>query len=255
MQRVAGVRTALRAVASRVALRAVASRASLRAVVASLAAAAAAAEPRTVNGLYPLWEHTGEVHDRFAGQVGFAHAQIGLGPAQIGTQPFLDLYGTANAGVKAALWRGGRLRVALGAAWYRVPTGAESRTLGNLHTVHLVNPYAPITLVSVPAAATFVLAPRVQIHASAAALAQWSEDVRDRLFTSGAAAVGELRATRRWAAMLHAGHEGFPAAPQTHVALSFAYRLAHLDLRAGYARRFEAGESSGAFLFDGALVF
>src|SRR5437879_1021533 len=82
--------------------------------------AAAPVTPVTVEGLYPLWEHTGELHAPGAFAIGYGHAALGLPRAQIATQPFLDLYGTANAQAKVALWRTPRLRLALEAGWYRV---------------------------------------------------------------------------------------------------------------------------------------
>src|SRR5262249_13087115 len=39
----------------------------------------------TVNGLYPLWEHTGEIHPWLHFQIGYSHAQLGLGWVQLGT--------------------------------------------------------------------------------------------------------------------------------------------------------------------------
>lgn len=215
----------------------------------------AAAAEGTVNGLYPLWEQTGDLHEAGTLQIGFLHAQLGLGPVQVGTQPFLDLYGTANAQAKLALWRGQRLRLALVPGWYRVPAAAQARAIGNLRTVKLYNPYGPVTLVPVALAASLLLSPRLRIHAAGSVLGQWADDARDRMASAGAAALLELRANARWAAMVHAGVEGVPVTRQTHAGLSFAYRLRHLDLRLGYARRFEDGESSGVLLFDGALLF
>lgn len=209
----------------------------------------------TVNGLYPLWENTGELHARWSGQIGFAHAQLGFGPMQVGTQPFLDAYGTYNGELKVALWRGTLLRVAAIAGWYRVPAAAESRTIGNLHTVHLWNPYGPITLLPGSIAGTLLASRRLRVHLATTVLGQWAEDSRDRQVSVGFASIGELRASTHWAALLHAGVEGVPVTTQVHAGLSFAYRLPYLDLRIGYARRFEDGESSGVFLFDGALVF
>ena len=110
----------------------------------------AAAADTTVNGLYPLWEQTGELHDAGAMQIGFGHAQLGLGRLQLGTQPFLDFFGTANAQAKIALWRGDPLRLALVCGWYRVPTAAEARTVGRLHSAKLSNPYGPVNLLPGP---------------------------------------------------------------------------------------------------------
>lgn len=215
----------------------------------------AAAADATVNGLYPLWEQTGELHEAGALQIGFRHAQLGLGPVQVGTQPFLDLYGTANAEAKVALWRGERLSLALVPGWYRVPAAPQSRAIGTLQTVNLENLYGPITLFPVALAASLALSPRVRCHMAGTALLQWADDARDRQATAGAAALLELRANARWAAMVHAGVEGMPAMRQSHAGLSFAYRLSHLDLRVGYARRWQDGESAGVLLFDGALLF
>src|SRR5262245_34969591 len=59
-------------------------------------------ESGAVNGLYPLWEQTALLHRPGAFQIGYNHAQVGLGRIQIGTEPILDLHGALNLQAKVA---------------------------------------------------------------------------------------------------------------------------------------------------------
>jgi hypothetical protein len=228
------------------------------ALAASVTPGAPAPEPALAaagNGLYPLWEQTGLLLDPGAVLVGYAHAQVGLGPVQLGTQPFLDLYGTANVEAKVRLWAGPRTHVALVAGTYRIPTRAEARMIGRLHPTGFSNPYAPLWVMPVSVAQTFFASPRLVLHAATTALATWSTAAVDRQISVGQSVLAELRTRGPWSANLHAGFEGLLVAPQAHVGLSFAYRRGHLALAAGYARRasFE-GESAGVWMVDGAVV-
>jgi hypothetical protein len=212
--------------------------------------------PPAVYGLFPLWEHTGAVEAHGAARIGMRHAQVGLGPLTVGTDPYLDLYGTLNAGAKLGLIRRGPWRLALQLGWYRVPTGAESRGIGNLHASPFSNPYAPMTLLPAAAAATFLASRRVHLHASATVLRSLSEAPEMRATTGGVSAWVEWWATPTRSARLHAGVEGWPAATAQHVGISFAWRARYLAVQAGYARRFAPeGTSANAVMFDGALLF
>jgi hypothetical protein len=210
----------------------------------------ARAQEATINGLYPLWEVTGELHDAGRAQVGYQHAQLGLGPLQLETQPYLDAYGTVNGEVRIRLFRDAAVQL----GWYHAPAQVAGHEIGNVHAVNLVNP-APIDLVPVQLAETFGLSPRLQLHATATSLLEYSPDSRDSQVSFGAAGILEMRASRHFAAMAHAGVEGAPVSLQSHAGLSFAFRASFLDLRAGYAARYENGTQAGVVLFDGAVVF
>ena len=214
----------------------------------------ARAQVATVNGLYPLWEQTGEVHDAGRVQFGYQHAQLGLGYLQLETQPYLDAYGTVNGEIKVRVYGSASTDAAVQVGWYHAPARVDKQEVGNLHTVNLMN-RAPIDMVPLQFAETFFLSPRLQLHAAATALPQYSRDSRDTSVSFGGASMLEMRASRRWAAMAHAGVEGAPVTVQSHAGLSFAYRWSFLDLRAGYATRFENGTEAGVVLFDGAVVF
>jgi hypothetical protein len=216
--------------------------------------AGAESEPATVNGLYPLWEQTGELHEAGRAQVGYQHAQVGLGWVQLETQPYLDAYGTANGELKVHVFGGESSDAAVQVGWYHAPAHLERREIGNLHSVSLVNP-APIDLVPLQFAETIFLSSRLQLHAAATALTEYSRDSQNTQLSFGSAGMLEMRASRRWSAMAHAGIEGAPVTVQTHAGLSFAYRVSFLDLRAGYATRYENGTQAGVVLFDGAVVF
>jgi hypothetical protein len=209
----------------------------------------------TVNGLYPLWEHTGEVHPWLHFQIGYNHAQLGLGPVQLGTQPVLDIYGIYNGQAKVAFRRKGKLRIAAELGWYQVPTNAQSRTIGNLHAVHLINPYESISLVPLSLAATWLPLRWLRVHGAATVLGQWASSTRNRQASVGVAALVEARASEHWAVMAHLGVEGIGVAAEEHVGASLVYRHQFVDLRAGYARRFADGESDNQFMFDVAVVF
>jgi hypothetical protein len=215
------------------------------------------AEPApAVEGLYPLWEQTGTLEAPRAARVGWAHAGVGLGPVAIRTQPFLALYGTLNLSAKVALLRRPGLRLALLGGWYALPAAAESRPVGNLHAPAFANPFAPITLFPVALAGTVLASRRLHVHASASLLAVRSPEAAYRSVSAGVAAFAEWFASERWSARLHAGHTGWPVWPQTHVGISFGWRVRHLALAAGYARRFDPGETSrGLVMLDGALLF
>jgi hypothetical protein len=208
------------------------------------------------NGVLPLWEHTGVVEESGAAQVGWARADVGVGPLTIGTQPFLDLFGTWNLTGKLGLVRKGRLRLALDTGWYRVPTAAQSRGLGNLHAGAFSNPYAPVTLVPMALAATYLVKPRLHVHASATVVKTLSDAPELTTLTAGLAGWVEWFASEHRSVRLHAGVDAYPTDPQAHLGISFGWRYRHVALQAGYARRFAAdGTSDGAIMFDTALLF
>ena len=218
--------------------------------------ATADAPPPAVYGLFPLWEHTGVVEESGAARVGLRHTQVGLGPLTVGTDPYLDLYGTMNATAKLGLMRGGPLRLALQASWLRVPTAAETRGVGNLHAGAFANPYAPVTLLPVAAGVTWLAARRVHLHASATLLQTLSAAPELQATSAGVSAWVEWWTPTGGSVRLHAGAEGWPVAPQEHVGLSFGWRTRYLALQGGYARRFAAeGTAANALMFDGAVVF
>jgi len=209
-----------------------------------------------LNGLLPLWEHTGVVEESGAAQVGWARADVGVGPLTIGTQPFLDLFGTWNLTGKLGLVRKGRLRLALDTGWYRVPTAAQSRGLGNLHAGAFSNPYAPVTLVPAALAATYLVKPRLHLHASATVIKTLSDAPELSTLTAGLAGWVEWFASEHRSVRVHAGVDAYPTDPQAHLGISFGLRYRHVALQAGYARRFaEGGTSDGAIMFDTTLLF
>jgi hypothetical protein len=213
----------------------------------------------TVNGLYPLWEQTGILHAAGTGQVGYGHAQLGLGGVQFGTQPFLDLYGTPNVQLKAAVVSRGSVQIAAQLGLYQVPVAAASQSIGNLRPVGLVNPYGPVSLVPLSMAASLIATPRLGVHVTATLLVTRSTLTDDRRavdVSTGQSLLAELWATQRWAARLHVGVDGVGVAGRSHAGLSFAYAGDRLTLQAGYVRWLTLeGESSGSIMFDGALLF
>ena len=226
------------------------------ATTATANAAADAPPPPAVYGLFPLWEHTGVVEESGAARVGLRHTQVGLGPLTVGTDPYLDMYGTTNATAKLGVMRDGPLRLALQASWLRVPTAAETRGVGNLHAGAFANPYAPVTLLPVAAGVTWLAARLVHLHASATLLQTLSAAPELQATSAGISAWVEWWTPTGRSVRLHAGAEGWPVAPQEHVGLSFGWRTRYLALQGGYARRFAAeGTAANALMFDGALVF
>lgn len=206
--------------------------------------------------LFPLWEQTGTVEASGAARVGMRHAQVGVGPLTVGTDPYLDLYGTLNAGAKLGLLRRGRVRAALQTGYYRVPTAAETRGIGSLHASGFANPYAPVSLVPVAAGATFLALPQLHLHASATVLQTLSSEAESRTLTAGLSSWVEWWATRTRSVRLHAGVEGWPTGTQEHVGISFAWQTRYTALQAGYARRIASeGTSSNSIMFDGAVLF
>jgi hypothetical protein len=184
------------------------------------------------------------------------HAQVGVGPLTVGTDPYLDLYGTLNAAAKLGVLRRGPVRIALQIGYYRVPTAAETKGIGNLHATGFTNPYAPVALVPVTAAATFLVRPQLHLHASATVLRTLSSEAESRTTTAGVSSWVEWWATPSRSVRLHAGAEGWPEGTQEHVGISFAWRARHAALQGGYARRFAPeGTSANAIMFDGAVIF
>jgi hypothetical protein len=237
----------------------VAQAATLNAPATSVEAGVTGAPEReldTVNGLYPLWEQTAVLHPKGTVELGYQHAQVSLGPVQVGSSPYLDLYGTYNLELKLKLFAGPATAVALVAAGYRVPTQAESRTIGNLHAVGLANPYDPVWVFPLSLAASRVLSPRLHLHATATVLTTHAGAAQGTQVSFGQVAVLEMRATSAWRAFVHAGLEGLGVEPNGHLGLSFGYRGRHVLASAGYARRMSFdGESAHVFLLDGGLVF
>ena len=234
-------------------------RAGLLAVVLGATAVAAAASVARAegarNGLFPLWEQTGLVHPAGGGQIGYRHAQVSLGQLQLGTQPFLDLYGSWNANAKLALPAPSGHALALSAGVYRIPTAAEARAVGDLHRAAFSNPYADVFLVPVSLAHSFAPSERVFLHTTLGTL---HEHRRDGLGGSsfGLAEMVEWGIGAAWSVRGHAGVWGLGVEPQAHLGLSFGYRGQHLSFEGGYARQFSpSGESRGLWLVDGALRF
>ena len=224
--------------------------------VTSEVSAAPERELDTVNGLYPLWEQTAVLHRKGTVELGYQHAQLGLGPLQVGTSPYLDLYGTYNLELKLQLFARSSTAMALVVAGYRVPTQAESRSIGNLHAIGLANPYDPVWVFPVSVAFSRALSPRFHLHATTTVLTTNARGTQGTQVSFGKVGLLEIRASSTLAAFLHAGIEGVNVAPYGHLGLSFGYRGRHVVARAGYARRMSFdGESTHVFLFDGGLVF
>jgi hypothetical protein len=209
-----------------------------------------------VDGLYPLWEQTGALDAAGAARVGWNHAAVGLGALSLGTQPFLDVYGTANASLKLSLHHGPRLSAALVLGGYRVPTAAEARGIGSVAMTTFTNPFAPVWLVPVSGALTAVVTPHLHLHVTATALATRSSETAYDGMSGGVAGFAEWFASESRSVRLHAGAEGWPTWTQEHVGMSFAWRFAHVALAGGYARRFNpGGTSDSVFLWDAGLLF
>jgi hypothetical protein len=210
----------------------------------------------SVNGLYPVWEQTAILHPAGGGQVGHGHAQIGLGFLQLGTQPFLDLYGTYNLELKVALPGSGAHRTALVAGGYRLPADAGGRSLGDLHRPGFSNPSGALTLFPVSLAHSFVASERLRVHSAATALFQYGNSSIDRNLSAGVATMVAWHASWHWSARLHGGLWGFGVERQAHAGLSFAYWSPRVAVAAGYARQASfTGESRSHFMIDGALLF
>ena len=213
--------------------------------------------PPAVYGLFPLWEHTGAVEDSGAARVGMRHTQVGIGPVTVGTDPYLDLYGTLNANAKLGIVRRGPLRLAVQAAWLRVPTAAETRGIGNLHAGSFANPYAPVTLLPVAAAVTLLAARRLHLHASATLLQTLSTVPRaadDDRRRGGLGRMVDARGTER-AVPRRRRRAGRRRRKSTSASRS-AGACATWRCRPGYARRFAPeGTAANTIMFDGAVVF
>lgn len=209
-----------------------------------------------VYGLYPLWEQTGAVDAHGSARVGLRRAQVAIGRVTVATDPYLDLYGTFNAGLKLGLLRRGPFRLALQVGGYRVPTAAETRGVGNVNAGAFANPYSPLTLLPLSAAATWMAARRVHVHATATLLQTISATTAMQTTTGGLTGWVEWFATARRSVRLHAGTEGWPTATMQHVGVSIGLRGDYVALQGGYARRFAPeGTSANAIMFDGALLF
>jgi hypothetical protein len=212
-------------------------------------------ESGAINGLYPLWEQTALLHRPGAFQIGYNHAQVGLGRVQIGTEPILDLHGALNLQAKVALWRGERLKVALVLGGYRLPTAAESRTVGNLYPTGFTN-YAPVWLVPICLAKSVRLGQRLALHWASTLLLSTSSAPEHRYLAGGQTVLLDLAATPQWHARIHAGAEGWPVQTVAHAGLSFGYVGRYLYASLGAGRRFPFdGEPGNQVLLDGGLLF
>jgi hypothetical protein len=209
-----------------------------------------------VYGLYPLWEQTGAVDAHGTARVGLRRAQVALGRLTIATDPYLDIFGTFNGALKLGIVRQGALRFALQLGGYRVPTAAETRGVGNVNAGAFANPYSPLTLLPLSAAATWMAARNLHLHATATLLQAISATSAMQTTTGGVTGWLEWFASPRRSVRLHAGTEGWPAATAQHVGVSVGIRTDYVALQGGYARRFAPeGTSANAIMFDGALLF
>jgi|GEM_PF-6975449 len=212
--------------------------------------------PVAINGSVPLWEYTGAIRDTGSGQVGWTDAQVAFGPVQIGTKPFLDLYGSYNAELKLRLYESERLRAAFVFGVYRVPTAAESRGIGNLHASAFANPYAPVWLLPFSFAKSFSFTRTVALHWSSTALYMASDEAAQNHLSFGQTLFAEWRTAPVWAVRAHAGITGVRVSPVMHGALSFAYYGEYVQGNLGAGRRVDlAGEQSSFVMLDAALVF
>jgi hypothetical protein len=210
----------------------------------------------SVNGLYPLWEQTAILHPAGGGQVGHGHAQVGLGAVQVGTQPFLDMYGTWNLQLKLALIDQGRHRAALVAGGYHVPVEAEGRALGDLHRPGFSNPYGPVNLFPVSLAHSFAASEQIQVHSTVTGLFRQGAGAGDGRPSLGLATLIAWHPSWRWSARLHGGLWGLGVERQAHVGLSFAYTSDRVALAGGLAQQASpTGERRSVLMLDGALLF
>lgn len=209
-----------------------------------------------VNGLYPLWEYTGVVHNSGRGQIGYQHAQFAVGPAQLSTQPFLDLYGTLNVQGKLSVFSSERLKLALVGGIYRIATGAEGRMLGHLNPTGFVNPYDPVYVAPLSFAKSVLIRPRVALHWASTLLISYGSEPGSRSLAGGQAFVVEAMASPHWRARVHTGVEGLNVEGKGHAGLSFAYHGDVVRLAAGAGEQLTfTGQHSTFMMFDGALVF
>jgi hypothetical protein len=212
-------------------------------------------ESGAINGLYPLWEQTALLHKPGAFQIGYNHAQVGLGRVQLGTEPILDLHGALNLQAKVALWQGDRLKVALVLGGYRLPTAAESRTVGNLYPTGFSN-YAPVWLVPICLAKSVRLVDRLALHWASTLLLSTSSAPEHRYVAGGQTLLLDLAATPQWHVRLHGGAEGWPVQTVAHAGLSFGYVGRYVYASLGAGRRFPLdGEPANQVLLDGGLLF
>jgi hypothetical protein len=232
--------------------------AAVRAADATVTAQAPApvdGEAGAVNGLYPLWEQTGILHRPGAFQIGYNHAQVGLGRLQLGTEPILDLHGALNLQAKVALWRGDRLNLALVLGVYHLPTAAESRTVGNLYPTGFTN-YEPVWLIPISLAKSVRLGERLALHWASTLLLSTSNAPDHRYAAGGQTLLLDLAATPQWHVRLHGGAEGWPVETVAHAGLSFGYVGRYLYASLGAGRRFPLdGEPANQVLLDGGLLF
>lgn len=209
-----------------------------------------------VNGLYPLWEHTGVVHNSGSGQIGYQYAQFAVGPVQLSTQPFLDLYGTLNVQGKLSVFRSDRIKLALVAGVYRIPTGAEGRMLGHLNPTGFVNPYDTVYVAPLSFAKSVLIRPHVALHWASTLLVSYGSEAGSRSLAAGQAFIVEAIASPRWRARVHTGIEGLNVEGKGHAGLSFAYQGDVVRLAAGAGQQMTfTGQHSTFMMFDGALVF
>jgi hypothetical protein len=212
-------------------------------------------EAGAINGLYPLWEQTALLHRPGAFQIGYNHAQVGLGRIQLGTEPILDLHGALNLQAKVALWQGERFKLALVIGGYRLPTAAESRTVGNLYPTGFTN-YAPVWLVPISLAKSLRLGQRVAVHWASTLLLSTSSAPEHRYLAGGQTLLLDVAATPQWHARLHGGAEGWPVETVAHAGISFGYVGRYVYASLGAGRRFPLdGEPANQVLLDGGLLF
>lgn len=210
----------------------------------------------TVHGLFPLWEHTGVLQSSGGFQIGYNHAHWAYGPAQISTQPFLDLYGVLNAQAKLSVLNAARLKVALIAGVYRLPTNAQGRMLGNLNPTGFVNLYSPVFVAPLSLAKSIALGKKWAVHWASTVLAVQSAEPGLSYLAGGQSFLIEALASPSWRARIHAGIEGIGVQGQGHLGMSFAYLGDVVFLAAGAGQRLTfSGERSTFLMFDGGLAF
>lgn len=203
------------------------------------------------NGLYPLWEGTGDVHGHRHGVVALRDVQLGLGGwGQLGSQPLEFVFRTPNAQLKLALWRGERWRWALQAGCYALLPGAGEAFLSPTYAATLRNQDFSVFALPLQLATSWRAAPWLQLHHTLTALTVAGQPPVQPRLTVGNFLTAELLALRHHGFYLHLGEVGAWAHELLILGASYRLRWGPVEGRVGYVYRRHAEGWQGQPLID-----
>jgi hypothetical protein len=215
------------------------------------APARAQAPASATTPLYPLWEDTGRILGHRQLYLGSSHLELGLlDRAQVGVRPLSFLFRTPNVHAKLRLLERGSLSIAAQAELVVFLPGASEAFISSNYVSRLDNTGLRVTVLPLSTSASYALRPWLHLHATATLAGIFDNGPLQERVVPGLTFVAEALALERHSLFAHLGEVGFWDHDQAVLGLSYRYRLAWFELRAGYFHRFMEDGNQGSPLLS-----